>query len=144
MSKQYDIVDVSNSFNKTIKKLLLVITNSVGDNILFDTIKRRTILIIKSHPLFLLEEGGPELFKYRDYIKDNLEDLLNHLEDEVLNNQQMQEYIKDNENEKKDIITLLKIIKTVWDKYSNDEKKILHSMLKTLLSDYCKFLTIKN
>lgn len=143
MSKQYDIVDVSNSFNKTIKKLLLIITNSIGDSILFETIKRRTILIIKSHPILLLEEGGRELFKYRDYIKDNLEDLLNHLEDEVLNNQQLQEYIKDNENEKKDIITLLKIIKTVWNKYSNDEKKILHNMLKTLLSDYCKFLTIK-
>ncbi len=144
MSKQYDIVDVSNSFNKTIKKLLLIINNSIGDNILFDTIKRRTILIIKSHPLFLLEEGGPELFKYRDYIKDNLEDLLNHLEDEVLNHQQMQEYIKDNENEKKDIITLLKIVKTVWEKYSNEEKKILHNMLKTLLSDYCKYLTSKS
>lgn len=143
MSKQYDIVDVSNSFNKTIKKILLIITNSINENILFETVKRRTILIIKSHPIFLLEEGGPELFKYRDYIKDNLEDLFNHLEDEIFDNQQMQEYIKDNENEKRDIITLLKIIKTVWEKYSNDEKKILHNMLKTLLSDYCKFLTIK-
>lgn len=143
MSKQYDIVDVSNSFNKTIKKILLIITNSINESILFETVKRRTILIIKSHPIFLLEEGGPELFKYRDYIKDNLEDLFNHLEDEIFDNQQMQEYIKDNENEKRDIITLLKIIKTVWEKYSNDEKKILHNMLKTLLSDYCKFLTIK-
>jgi hypothetical protein len=143
MNKQYDIVDVSNSFNKTIKKILLIITNSINENILFETVKRRTILIIKSHPIFLLEEGGPELFKYRDYIKDNLEDLFNHLEDEIFDNQQMQEYIKDNENEKRDIITLLKIIKTVWSKYSKDEKKILHNMLKTLLSDYCKFLTIK-
>ncbi len=144
MSKKYDIVDISDAFNKQIKKLLVVISNSIDNNVFFDTIKRRTLLIIKSHPLFLLEEGGRELFQYRDYIKDNLENLFTHLEDEILNHEQMQEYIKENENDKKDILMLLNIVKSLWFKYSTDEKKIVHNMLKILLSEYCKYLTLKN
>lgn len=143
MVKTYDIVDISTSFNKTIKKLLTIINNSINDNILFDTIKRRTTLIIQSHPLFLLEEAGSQIFQYRDYIKNESEELFLDLEDTVMNNDQMQDYIKDNNNDSKDIEMLLKIIKTIWFKYSKEEKKIIQSMLKILLSEYCKFLTIK-
>jgi len=144
MSKKYDIGDISTSFNKTIKKLIIIINNSIDDNILFDTIKRRTSLIIKSHPLFLLEEAGPQIFQYRDFIKNESEELFVQLEDTVMNNDQMQEYIKDNQNDKKDIVMLLGIIKTIWFKYSKEEKKIIQNMLKVLLSDYCKYLTTKN
>lgn len=143
MVKTYDIVDISTNFNKTIKKLLTIINNSINDNILFDTIKRRTTLIIQSHPLFLLEEAGSQIFQYRDYIKNESEELFLDLEDTVMNNDQMQDYIKDNNNDSKDIEMLLKIIKTLWFKYSKEEKKIIQSMLKILLSEYCKFLTIK-
>lgn len=146
MSKKYDIVDISTAFNKTIKKLINIINGnpSLANNILFDTIKRRTSLIINSHPLFLLEEAGSQIFQYRDYIKNDSEELFNQLEETVLNNEQMQEYIKENENDKKDIIYLLNIIKSVWCDYSKDEKKIIQTMLKILLSEYCKYLTIKN
>ena len=143
MSKKYDIGDISTSFNKTIKKLITIINNSIDNNILFDTIKRRTSLIINSHPLFLLEEAGPQIFQYRDFIKNESEELFYQLEDTVMNNDQMQDYIKDNQNDKQDIIMLLKIIKGIWFKYSKEEKKIIQSMLKVLLSDYCKYLTTK-
>jgi len=144
MSKKYDILDVSTSFNKTIKKLITIINNSIDNNILFDTIKRRTSLIIKSHPLFLLEEAGPQIFQYRDFIKNESEELFLQLEDTVMNNDQMQDYIKDHQNDKKDIVMLLGIIKSVWFKYSPEEKKIIQNMLKVLLSEYCKYLTTKN
>lgn len=143
MSKKYDIGDISTSFNKTIKKLITIINNSIDNNILFDTIKRRTSLIINSHPLFLLEEAGPQIFQYRDFIKNESEELFYQLEDTVMNNDQMQDYIKDNQNDKQDIIMLLRIIKSIWFKYSKEEKKIIQSMLKVLLSDYCKYLTTK-
>jgi hypothetical protein len=144
MNKKYDLVDISTTFNKTIKKLINIINNSISNNILFDTIKRRTSLIIQSHPLFLLEEAGSQIFQYRDFIKNESEELFLELEDTVMNNDQMQDYIKDNKNDKKDIVMLLSIIKGVWFKYSNEEKKIIQGMLKVLLSEYCKFLTTKN
>jgi hypothetical protein len=144
MSKKYDLVDISTTFNKTIKKLINLINNSISENILFDTIKRRTSLIIQSHPLLLLEEAGSQIFQYRDFIKNESEELFLELEDTVMNNDQMQDYIKDNENDKNDIVMLLGIVKSVWFKYSKEEKKIIQGMLKVLLSEYCKFLTTKN
>lgn len=144
MNAKYDISDIANKFNKNIKKLMVIIDNSISNNILFDTIKRRTMIITNSHPIFLLEEAGPQIFQYRDYIKNESEELFNNLEDTVMNNEQMQDYIKDNGNDTENIIMLLSIIKKIWYKYSKEEKKIIHKLLKVLLSEYCKFLTIKS
>ncbi len=144
MSNKYDIIDIAEKYNKNIKKLIIIIDQSLQDNILFDTIKRRTILITKSHPLFLLEEAGPQIFQYRDYIKNESEELFTNLEDTVMNNDQMKDYIKDNGNDTQNILIMLKLIKEIWYKYSEEEKKIIHKLLKVLLSEYCKYLTIKN
>jgi dTDP-glucose pyrophosphorylase len=143
MSK-YNICDITDVFNKNIKKLLLIVNESLEDNILFDTIKRRTLLIIKSHPIFLLEEAGPQLFKYRDHIKNDSEDFILNIEENVMNDNQMQDYIKNNENDKDGIMILLNMLKEVWVKYDEKEKKIIKKTLKILLSEYCKYLTIKN
>ncbi len=144
MSKTYDIGDIADKFNKNIKKLILLLNQSLEDNILFDTIKRRTMLITKSHPLFLLEEAGPQIFQYRDHIKNESDELFLSLEDTVMNHKQMQDYINDNQNDKDNIVMLLKLIKNIWIDYNPDEKKIIKKTLKILLSEYCKFLTIKN
>lgn len=144
MSTTYDIGDISDKFNKNIKKLILLLNQSLEENILFDTIKRRIMIITKSHPLFLLEEAGPQIFQYRDYIKNESDELFLSLEDTVMNHEQMQDYIKDNKNDKDNIVMLLKLIKNIWIDYSDEEKKIIKKTLKILLSEYCKFLTIKN
>ena len=82
MSTTYDIVDISEKFNKNIKKLINIMNASISNNILFDTIKRRTKLVIDNNPLYLLEEGGVHIFKYREYIKnENIEELLNGIKD---------------------------------------------------------------
>jgi hypothetical protein len=141
---QYDIVDISDNFNKNIKKLILLLNQSLENNILFETIKRRTTLIIKSHPLFLLEEAGPQIFQYRDYIKSDSDELFLNLEETVLNHDQMQDYIKDNQNDKDSILMLLRLIKNIWIKYNETEKKMIRKILKVLLSEYCKYLTTKN
>jgi hypothetical protein len=143
MSK-YNICDITDVFNKNIKKLLLIVNESLEDNILFDTMKRRTLLIIKSHPIFLLEEAGPQLFKYRDHIKNDSEDFILNIEENVMNDNEMQDYIKNNENDKDGILILLNMLKEVWIKYDEKEKKIIKKTLKILLSEYCKYLTIKN
>lgn len=143
MTDKYDISEIANKFNKTLKKIILMIDQSLTNNILFETIKRRTMLITKSHPLFLLEEAGPQIFQYRDYIKNESEELILNLEDTVMNNSQMQDYIKDNTNDKDNILYLLGLIKSLWSTYNNDEKKMFHKSLKILLSEYCKYLTIK-
>lgn len=144
MSSTYDIGDIADKFNKNIKKLILLLNQSLEDNILFDTIKRRTMIITKSHPLFLLEEAGPQIFQYRDYIKNESDELFLSLENTVMNHEQMQDYIKENKNDKDNIVMLLKLVKNIWVDYNDDEKKIIQKTLKILLSEYCKFLTIKN
>ena len=102
------------------------------------------MIITKSHPLFLLEEAGPQIFQYRDYIKNESDELMQNLEETVMNNDQMQDYIKDHTNDKDNILYLLGLIKSLWKTYSEDEKNIFHKSLKILLSEYCKYLTIKN
>jgi hypothetical protein len=56
----------------------------------------------------------------------------------------MQDYIKDNSNDTQNILILLSLIKSVWVTYNKEEKKNIHNTLKLLLSEYCKFLTIKS
>ncbi len=143
-NKNYNLETISSKFNKKIQHLINILNMSIHNNILFDTIKRRTSLIIKSHPLFLLEEAGPQIFQYRDYIKNESDELFLDLEDTVMNNVQMQDYIKDNSNDTQNILILLSLIKSVWITYNKEEKKNIHNTLKLLLSEYCKFLTIKS
>jgi hypothetical protein len=143
MSK-YDVVDIAEKFNKNIKKLLLFMNESLQDNILFDTVKRRVTIITKEHPLLLLEEAGPEIFKYRDPIHNESDDLFDNLDATVMDNEQFKTYMKDNKSQSESINQLLKMLKKIWISYSADEKKQVKKSLKILLSEYCKYLTLKN
>jgi DNA mismatch repair protein MutS len=42
---------------------------TITNNIMFDTMKRRVKIVIDTNPLLLLQEGGPYIFEYRDYIQ---------------------------------------------------------------------------
>ena len=86
----YNIVDISCSFNKSIKQIINCIDMTINNNIMFDTMKRRIKIIIDTNPLLLLQEGGPYIFEYRDYIKnDKFDDLFlnteNILKDTIKN-----------------------------------------------------------
>jgi hypothetical protein len=143
---EYNIVDISSSFNKSIKQIINCIDMTITNNIMFDTMKRRVKIIIDTNPLLLLQEGGPYIFEYRDYIKNDQFDELflnteNILKDNVKNE------IKECSNnlgkeESNNIMSLLLILRDAWKNYSDKEKKLIKKNIKIILSEYCKFLSI--
>lgn len=143
---EYNIVNISTIFNKNIKQLLVSIDNSINNNVVFDTIKRQVRISIDANPLLLLQEGGPYIFDFRDYIKDDkFDDLFldteNILQDKYKN--EISNYSNNIGNEKSDnILQLLLILRDVWENYSITEKKNIKKNIKVLLSEYCKFLSI--
>lgn len=144
----YDIVDISSSFNKSIKQIINCIDMTITNNIMFDTIKRRVKILIDTNPLLLLQEGGPYIFEYRDYIKNDKFDELflnteNILKDNVKN--EIKECSNNIGNEESNnILNLLLILRDAWKNYSDKEKKLIKKNIKIVLSEYCKFLSINN
>jgi len=144
--QEYNIVDISSSFNKAIKQIINCIDMTITNNIMFDTMKRRVKIIIDTNPLLLLQEGGPYIFEYRDYIKNDQFDELflnteNILKDNVKN--EIKE-CSDNlgKEESNNIMSLLLILRDAWKHYSDKEKKLIKRNIKMILSEYCKFLSI--
>jgi hypothetical protein len=144
--QEYNIVDISSSFNKSIKQIINCIDMTITNNIMFDTMKRRVKIIIDTNPLLLLQEGGPYIFEYRDYIKNDQFDELflnteNILKDNVKN--EIKE-CSDNlgKEESNNIMSLLLILRDAWKHYSDKEKKLIKKNIKMILSEYCKFLSI--
>jgi hypothetical protein len=144
--QEYNIVDISSSFNKAIKQIINCIDMTITNNIMFDTMKRRVKIIIDTNPLLLLQEGGPYIFEYRDYIKNDQFDELflnteNILKDNVKN--EIKE-CSDNlgKEESNNIMSLLLILRDAWKHYSDKEKKLIKKNIKMILSEYCKFLSI--
>ena len=146
--QEYDIVDISSGFNKSIKQIINCIDMTITNNIMFDTIKRRVKILIDTNPLLLLQEGGPYIFEYRDYIKNDQFDELflnteNILKDNVKN--EIKECSNNIGNEESNnILNLLLILRDAWKNYSDKEKKLIKKNIKIVLSEYCKFLSINN
>lgn len=144
----YNIVDISYKFNKVIKHLLLIMDSSINNNIIFDTVKRKIKISIDANPLLLLQEGGMYIFKYRDLIKnDNFDELFLNTE-ELIKDDDMNSIKQFSENMSKEsndgIDTLIKLLRELWKAYNTEEKKIIKKNIKVLLSEYCKYLSIKN
>lgn len=157
---QYDIVDISTSFNRTVKQLLLLMSQSITNNLFFDSVKRKIKIIIDKDPLYLLEEGGKYLFNYRDFIKNDDFDNLIFNTDNFIKNEDKELLIKEAEKITTDTVnnikTILYILRDKWASYIENEddtneiklkkiseKNMIKRIIKTLLSEYCKYLTIK-
>ncbi len=144
--QEYNIVDIANSFNKSIKQIINCIDMTITNNIMFDTMKRKVKIVIDANPLLLLQEGGPYIFEYRDYIKDDkFDDLFLNTENILKDNNKNE--IKECSNnlgdeESNNILKLLLILRDAWKNYSDKEKKIIKKNIKIVLSEYCKFLSI--
>jgi hypothetical protein len=144
--QEYNIVDIANSFNKSIKQIINCIDMTITNNIMFDTMKRKVKIAIDANPLLLLQEGGPYIFEYRDYIKDDkFDDLFLNTENILKDNNKNE--IKECSNnlgdeESNNILKLLLILRDAWKNYSDKEKKIIKKNIKIVLSEYCKFLSI--
>jgi hypothetical protein len=157
---QYDIVEISTSFNRTIKQLLLLMSQTITNNLFFESVKRKIKIIIENDPLYLLEEGGKYLFNYRDYIKNDDFDNLILNSDNLIKSEDKELLIKEAEKTSEDTVNNIKniliILREKWISYienENDtkeiiqkkksEKDIIKRIIKKLLSEYCKYLTIK-
>jgi hypothetical protein len=142
----YDIVDISCKFNKTIKQLLLIMEGSISNNIIFDTVKRKIKITIDTNPLYLLQDGGVYIFKYRDLIKDEKFDDLFLKTGELIKDddkESIDELSKGFSKESTEgIDALIGILRDLWKSYGNQEKKIVKKNIKILLSEYCKYLSI--
>ena len=142
----YNIVDISCNFNKSIKQIINCIDMTINNNIMFDTMKRRIKIIIDTNPLLLLQEGGPYIFEYRDYIKNDKFDEL-FLNTENILKDTIKDEIKEcstnlGNEESNNILNLLLILRDAWKNYSDKEKKIIKKNIKVVLSEYCKFLSL--
>ena len=145
---EYKIEDIADKYNKTIKQLINCLDTSVSNNIVFDTLKRKVKVVIDTNPLLLLQEGGPYIFEYRDHIKNELFDELFLNTENIINDKSKNEIKKCSEElgneESNNIINLLLLLRGAWKNYSDKEKKIIKKNIKTLLSEYCKFLSLNN
>jgi hypothetical protein len=145
---EYKIEDITDKYNKSLKQLINYVDSSVSNNIIFETFKRKVKVIIDTNPLLLLQEGGPYIFDYRDYIKDDLFDELFLNTENIIHDKSKNE-IKNcvdtlGNEESNNIYNLLLLLRDAWKNYSDKEKKNIKKNFKTLLSEYCKYLSIKN
>ena len=60
---EYNIVDISQKFNKSIKQLILIASDTVNDNLVFDALKRKIKIVMDANPIILLQEGGVHVFE---------------------------------------------------------------------------------
>ena len=124
---EYKIEDIADKYNKTIKQLINCLDNSVSNNIVFDTLKRKVKVVIDTNPLLLLQDGGPYIFEYRDYIKNELFDELFLNTENIINDKSKNEIKKCSEGlgneESNNIMNLLLLLRDAWKNYSEKEKK---------------------
>lgn len=143
----YDLVSITDNFNKRIKQLITIIQIKLHDNVLVESTKQKINLAIKADPVFILEEGGPYIYKYKDLIYDD------HFDNFIMH---PYEYIKDDdkksienvnttmESDKKDGFKfILDSLRAEWKNYSEQEKKKIKTIVKVLLSEYCKYIILK-
>lgn len=142
----YKIELVVETFNNNLKKLINIIENIEYDAILMDTIKRKIFLVLEADPLILIKELGPHIFIFRDYITNGLDELINDYEKIMKNNTSIINKLKmlNNNLDNSKIHDILKSLKLTWNDYSNSEKKKIRNIFSILLSEYCKYLTIKS
>lgn len=125
----YKIDDIIKKYNSSMIKLISIIESSIDDPIV-DTAKREVLLGINADRTFLLTETGPYVFEYRDYIfNDKWDDFI--VECNKLTNTEQHNKI-------------FKLLFNLWTKFNDQEKKIIIKLIKTLLSEYSKYLTTKN
>ena len=142
----YDITDVTMEFNKSLKQILNILDQTVKNSIILDTIRRKVYNSIEIHPLYLLDEGGPYIFEYRDYIINDEFDKLFLDTENIISDKYKKEIDKHSksidDNEKNNILSLLLILRDTWKNYSIKEKKQVKKHISNLLSAYCKRLKV--
>jgi hypothetical protein len=142
-----DIVSIVDNFTKYIKRLLNIANDVVkGDSakqVLLETAKRKVAIIAREDPLFLLENVGKYLYKYREVIHSNIEDFIQRPEEYIQSTELKEIDDIKSTNTSGDVQALtecFKLFKDKWTGYSADEKKVITKTIRHMLSEYCKYV----
>lgn len=132
------MADCFKTYNKTLKELIDLISNDLPKNSLADDIKRKFTAAVSTDRTILLTETGKELFVYRDYISEGRwDELINKNWESESQNAHIQDL------DSTSISDMIRLLKNIWNNYDNDEKKYVKKLIKTLLSEYTKYLISK-
>jgi len=130
--------------------LITIVSNtarySTESKVLLETAKRRIKIVSDADPFFLIEHVGRYLFRYRDVIQVNLEDFIMNPEKYILPEHKTEIDTVANklgESKVSAIDNLLKLLKEQWNSYTPPEKKVVRKLIQTMLSEYCKYLVVK-
>ncbi len=125
------MADIHKNYNKTLKKLIDIISNELPDEPLMLTVRRKYMAAITTDRTLPLTETGRELFTFRDYIaEDKWDELID------------KDWEKDisGDVDQKSIQHMIVLLRRIWGRYDPDEKKYVQKLIKTLLSEYTKSL----
>lgn len=93
---------------------------------------RRIIFIVNETPLFMLNETGPYLLKYADYIKNNNWDIFMNMEYKDIDDSQAGK-------------AQIELLKNTYKLCTDPEKNIITRAVVEMLSIYCKYIIkVKN
>ena len=150
ISAKWNMTDITSTFDKQIKKCITIVSNaarySTESKALLETAKRRIKIVSDADPFFLIEHVGRYLFRYRDVIQSNLEDFIMNPEKYILPEHKSEiDTVAGNldESQVSAIDNLLKLLKEQWSSYTPPEKKVIRKLVHTMLSEYCKYLVVK-
>lgn len=129
-------------YNTRIRELLDLITAEIPDHPLIDTIHRRFRVALTSDRTYIIQETGPELWSYRDYIAEaRWDELINkNWENEIEKKDDVLMYEVDN-NSLKQMVSLLR---EIWARYGDEGRDFIKKSMKKLLSTYIKYLKAKS
>lgn len=113
-----------NNYNRQIKKLLTVVCASAKRNNNLEDIRDRVKIAIDVDPAVVIENTKDYILEYKTYFENDKFDEM--LSDDVLN---LNKYNVEN----KVFIELFSTLKKQYINYTQDEKSIIHGILKNLL-----------
>ena len=144
---EYNAVEVNDKFNKLIKDLIKIITDTIGKNVLLESAKQKISFILNADPFFLLENAGLYIYKYREIIKNgDFEDLIMNTENYILSDDKsvLEDHTsKASSEEKSGFESIIISLRNSWSEYGKKEKKIIKKIITGLLSEYCKYQIIQ-
>jgi hypothetical protein len=132
------MADCFKTYNTSLKKLIDLISNELPQNTMMADIKRRYTAAVTADRTLLLTETGKELFNYRDQIVDKNWDAL-------INREWESEVTEDSGNgvDKQSIQRMIMVLRELWDKYDNEEKKEVQKLVRVMLSEYAKYISAR-
>lgn len=149
MTSTYKLEDITEEFNKCLKKLVSITSDTIqGESMstvsLFETARRKINLIVGTDPVYMLDSAGSYLYKYRNVITSgDFNDFIMNTEKYIVDDdrQELEGKIKDVSSEELNCAeSLINTLRSKWGDYSDKEKRTINKHVKKMLSEYCKYL----